>query len=231
MKTILQRSSAFNAVKILSAASLFSVLLIMRSLHAQELSQHDAIRHVLEDRLDKEKRATAMVVGILDQNGPEIIACGKLSKESTSSADGNTVFEIGSISKVFTSLLLADMVQHGEVKLEDPISKYLPASVKVPTRNGREITLVDLATHRSGLPRMPDNLDPVDGKDPYADYTEQRLYTFLSGCKLKRDIGAKYEYSNLGAGLLGHVLALRGGKEYNTLIEERICKPLGLTST
>jgi CubicO group peptidase (beta-lactamase class C family) len=206
-------------------------LFMINSLNAQDIWRPEAIRDVLEDRLEKQGAATAMVAGTLDFSGTHVISVGKLDKDSPRNADGDTVFEIGSISKVFTSLLLADMVQRGEVKLDDPISKYLPASVKTPTRNGKQITLVDLATHRSGLPRLPDNLDPADGKNPYADYTEQGLYEFLSHCKLKRDIGAKYEYSNLGMGLLGHILTLRAGTNYDELLQERLCGPLGLTNT
>src|SRR5204863_525604 len=95
----------------------------------------------------------------------------------------------------------------------DPVSKFLPKSVKVPARNGREITLADLATHTSGLPRLPDNMGKLrmllHMDNPYADYSVEDLYAFLSGYTLPRDIGAEYEYSNLGGGLLGHVLALK----------------------
>ena len=145
--------------------------------------------------------------------------------------NGDTVFEMGSVTKVFTSLLLADMVQKGEVSLDDPVAKYLPATVKMPTRNGRVITLVDLATHTSGLPRLPTNLKPQDPANPYADYSVEQMYEFLSGYVLTRDIGSKYEYSNLGGGLLGHVLALKAGKSYEELVESRICGPLGMKST
>ena len=76
---------------------------------------------------------------------------------------------------MFTSLLLSDMVQRGEVKLADPVAKYLPAEVKLPERAGRSITLVDLSTHTSGLPRLPTNLQPKDPANPYADYTVEQL--------------------------------------------------------
>jgi CubicO group peptidase (beta-lactamase class C family) len=198
---------------------------------AEEDLSPDAIRRILNERIEKEKRATGMVAGVIDERGTNIVVCGKLSANSPNLVNGDTIFEIGSVSKVFTSLLLADMVQKGEVKLDDPISKYLPASVKVPTRKGRQITLVDLATHSSGLPRLPDNFEPADGNNPYADYTVAQMYDFLSNYKLTRDIGAKYEYSNFGMGLLGHILALRAGTNYEALLQERICRPLGMTST
>jgi CubicO group peptidase (beta-lactamase class C family) len=101
----------------------------------------------------------------------------------------------------------------------------------MPERNGRKITLADLSTHSSGLPRMPTNFAPKDAANPYVDYTVQQLYDFLSGHKLERDIGAEYEYSNLGAGLLGHVLSLRAGMSYEALVRARICDLLGMTET
>jgi CubicO group peptidase (beta-lactamase class C family) len=123
------------------------------------------------------------------------------------------------------------MVQRGEVALDDPVSKYLPANVKMPQRNGRSITLVDLATHTSGLPRLPSNLSPMDPGNPYADYSVEQLYQFLSAYQLTRDVGSQYEYSNLGGGLLGHVLALRAGMSYEALVKSRICVPVGMNST
>jgi CubicO group peptidase (beta-lactamase class C family) len=144
--------------------------------------------------------------------------------------DGDTLFEIGSMTKVFTSLLLAEAVQRGEVALTDPISKYLPARVTVPER-GRAITLQDLSTHTSGLPRLPNNMNSQDGENPYADYTVDQMYQFLSTYQLPRDVGATYEYSNLGAGLLGHILALKAGTDYESLVGARITGPLGMAGT
>jgi D-alanyl-D-alanine-carboxypeptidase/D-alanyl-D-alanine-endopeptidase len=123
------------------------------------------------------------------------------------------------------------MVQRGEVALTDPVTKYLPAGVKVPEWRGRQITLQDLATHTSGLPRIPSNLAPKDPNNPYADYSVQQPYQFLSGYQLTRDIGAQYEYSNLGGGLLGHALPRRAGMDYEELVRTRICEPLGMKST
>ena len=100
----------------------------------------------------------------------------------------------------------------------------------MPERGGKKITLQDLATHTSGLPRLPANIAPKDATNPYADYTVDQLYDFL-GYQLPRDIGEKYEYSNLGAGLLGHVLARRAGMDYETLVRTRITGPLGMKST
>ena len=145
--------------------------------------------------------------------------------------DSSTLFEIGSITKVFTGILLGEMHERGEVKLNQPVRELLPEGVTVPSRNGREITLVDLATHSSGLPRMPDNFQPADWSNPYVDYTVAQLYDFLRRYQLPRDIGAISEYSNLGVGLLGHALSLRADTSYGALVRMRILDPLGMSST
>ena len=172
-----------------------------------------------------------IVVGLIDEKGSRVVSFGNTVKGGGTPVDGKTIFEIGSITKVFTSLLLADMVAKGEVKLDDPVAKYLPKDVKVPARGGKEITLLDLATHFSGLPSMPTNFKSADPANPYADYTVAQMYAFLSGYTLTADIGSKHEYSNLGVGLLGHALALRAGKSYEELVIERICQPLGMADT
>jgi CubicO group peptidase (beta-lactamase class C family) len=189
------------------------------------------IRQILAGRVGAENNGSGIVVGVVDANGRRTISYGSLAKNDARKLDGDTVFEIGSMTKVFTSLLLMDMVRRGEVALTDPISKFLPESVKVPERNGRKITLADLSTQSSGLPRMPNNFTPKDPDNPYADYTVQQMYDFLSGYKLTRDVGSQYEYSNLGVGLLGHVLSLRAGMSYEALVRSRICDPLGLKDT
>lgn len=156
---------------------------------------------------------------------------GKFDADDKRAVDADTIFEIGSVTKVFTSPLLADMVQRGEAALTAPVAKYLPSGVKTPQRNGRQITLEDLATHTSGLPRLPSNLHPKDSANPYVDYSVEQLYEFMSGYQLTRDIGSQYEYSNLGGGLLGHVLARQAGIDYEKLVRSRICEPLGMRST
>ena len=190
----------------------------------------DEIRSIMTNRVDEHK-TVGIVVGMINEKGRTVIGYGRIAKDADPKPDGDTVFEIGSITKVFTSLLLADMVERGEVKPEDPVAKLLPPSVKVPERNGRKITLLDLSMQISGLPRLPNNLRPADFANPYADYDPPKLYAFLSGYELKRDIGEKYEYSNLGAGLLGHALALKAGVSYEGLVRKRILEPLGMTST
>ena len=163
------------------------------------------------------------MVGLLDANGARrIVALG---------VDSNGVFEIGSITKTFTATALADMVVRGEARLDDPVARYLPASAHIPSRNGRQITLLDLATQVSGLPRMPSNFAPRDSTNPYADYSVDQMYAFLAGYQLPRDIGETYEYSNLGMGLLGHTLALKAGLSYEDLVQRRVLMPLHMSET
>ena len=189
------------------------------------------IRQILVDRIDAQRQGVGIVVGVIGSEGRRVVAYGHLEKGDPRALNGDTVFEIGSATKVFTSLLLAEMVERGEVALDDPVSKYLPSGVKMPERNGRSITLIDLATHTSGLPPIPTNMTWKDPGNPYADYSVELLYQFLSTYQLTRDIGSQYAYSNLGGGLLGHVLARRAGMDYETLVRSRICDPLGMNST
>lgn len=202
-----------------------------QSSSTRTLPSDSEIRNILLERIDKYHQSVGIVVGLVDSTGRRTISYGKFDAADSRAVDANTVFEIGSVTKVFTSLLLADMVERGEVALTDPVAKYLPAGVKMPQRNGRQITLEDLATHTSGLPRLPSNLQPKDPANPYADYSVEQLYQFLSGYQLTRDIGSEYEYSNLGGGLLGHVLARRAGMDYEKLVRSRISDPLGMRST
>ena len=193
----------------------------------QALAPDSAVRALLTPRVaafpDSGKHGTGIVVGLLDASGARrVVSVG---------VDSARVFEIGSITKVFTTSVLEDMVERGEVKLDDPVAKFLPRSVRMPTRGERQITLVDLATQSSGLPRMPANFAPRDSMNPYADYSVQQMYDFLAGYQLTRDIGAEYEYSNLGMGLLGHALALKAGMGYEELVRRRILTPLGMTQT
>jgi CubicO group peptidase (beta-lactamase class C family) len=189
------------------------------------------IQKILAERIDTFHQGVGIVVGVVEPQGRRVVAYGSLNQGDPRPLNGDTIFEIGSATKVFTSLLLADMVQRGEVALTDPVAKYLPAGVKVPERGGRAITLVDLSTHTSGLPRLPSNLQPKDSANPYADYTVEQLYQFLSTYELPRDIGSQFEYSNLGGGLLGLALARRAGMDYEALVHSRITKPLGMSST
>jgi len=185
----------------------------------------------LATRVSQDSIGVGLVVGIIDGVQRKIISVGKANKITNQILNKESLFEIGSISKTFTGILLADMVLKGELKLDDPVAQFLPKTVTMPTRNEKQITLLHLATHTSALPRLPTGFSPKDTTNPYADYTVKMMYEFISNYKLTRDIGIKPEYSNLGMGLLGHVLALKAGKSYEDLVKERILNPLGMNNT
>jgi len=167
-----------------------------------------------------------LVFGVVDGDHSAVVAFGTL--DDGKAPDGDTVYEIGSITKTFTATLLARAVLAGAVTLDTPVAQLLP-DFKIPSRGNKEITLGQLATQHSGLPRLPSNLLPKDGADPYADYDAAKLKAFLAGYQLPRDPDAGYEYSNLGFGLLGYALAQSEHTSWDALTNEAILKPLGMT--
>lgn len=158
------------------------------------------------------------------------VPVGRRSAECAAPITPDTVFEIGSITKVFTGLLLAQAVVEGRVALDDRISRYLPVEVVLPP-DVAVITLGQLATHTSGLPRLPADLSPANASDPYADYSTTSLHASLQNCKLTGPAPQPAAYSNLGIGLLGHLLTCVYGVSYEDLLREKITRPLGLTDT
>jgi D-alanyl-D-alanine-carboxypeptidase/D-alanyl-D-alanine-endopeptidase len=176
-------------------------------------------------------KPSGIVVGLIDGEGSKLVTAGTRDDGTGRPIDGETVFFIGSVTKTFTSLLLAEMASRGEVALDDPVAKYLPASVRVPMHGGKEITLMHLATNTAGFPVNPDNMAGSDVREEYESYSVEKMYDYLDRFQLDRNPGTEYEYSNLGMSLLGHALARKAGMNYETLVVERICKPLGMTST
>ena len=179
------------------------------------------------------KSKAALVVGFVDPNGTKIFSFGNMSKAHNIPVNQSTLFDIGSITKTFTTLLLADMVTQGMVNLKDPIDKYLPANVKVPEFNGTKITLEDLATHTSGLPFLPSNiwLNGKVGGTINPNYSANQMYAALSNFTLTREPGSKFQYSDFGVGLLGYILSLKAGIPYNQLLQGRILNVLGMNDT
>jgi len=143
----------------------------------------------------------------------------------------DSVFEIGSITKTFTGLILAQMVEQGKVKLDDPVRELLPPDTVAKPASGGEITLVDISDQHAGLPRMPDNFHPADPNNPYADYDVKLLYAFVAKHGVARTADAPFLYSNLAVGLLGQALANRAGIPYSTLLHDQIIGPLKMGDT
>ena len=215
---------------VLLIAVALTAFTIAESISAAPPSRKAEIEAAVKARVDAAKNVGIVVATLEEDGGSHVIGYGNPGPGALP-LDGDSVFEIGSITKVFTAALLADMADRGEVNLDDPVQKYLPEGVAVPQRNSREITLLDLATHMSGLPRLPSNLAPANPQNPYVDYDADRLYGFLKAHELRRDVGATHEYSNLGAGLLGHALTRRANTTYEALIKQRILEPLDMKHT
>ena len=188
------------------------------------------IRQILRQRVDAQGKGIGMVVGVIEPSGARVVSYGQVGEGDQRPPDGDTAFEIGSMTKVFTALVLADMVRRGEVALEDPIAKYLPLGARVPALNGQPITLLDVATHTSGLPLMPDGLPPLN-ELATATYSDAHLYAFLARYELPRQAGTKWDYSNIGYSLLGKALATRAAVDYETLLRTRVVVPLELNNT
>jgi CubicO group peptidase (beta-lactamase class C family) len=223
----MMRLRFLSRVGIPASAVLFLALPAL--LVAQSMPSDSAVRAIIKSRVDTGRYA-GIAVGLVNREGrQQVTAYGP--RAGVTPFDGNTVFEIGSITKTFTAAILADMVAKRELALDDPVVKHLPVGTKLPVHGGKQITLLDLATQTSGLPRMPGNLRITNPGNPYASYTTSQMYAFLAGYTLPRAIGALYEYSNLGVGLLGQALSHRAGKDYETLVRERVLAPLGMGET
>ncbi|MEO9169893.1 MAG: serine hydrolase, partial [Candidatus Baltobacteraceae bacterium] len=181
------------------------------------------------DRRTARAPGTGIVVGIIERGNVTTYVSG--SSGNARPLDAQTRFEIGSVSKTFTATLLALAVQAGKLTLSDPLAKYLPKTVRVPAKDGKSITLLELAEQRSGLPRLPENMSDVAGSDPYAGYSRKDMYAFLNGYSLTRDPGAEYEYSNFGIGVLGQALANAAQTTYSRLLDTRVLDPLRMSAT
>ncbi len=163
-----------------------------------------------------------VAIGVVQHGQRRFFVYGPVKEDS--------IFEIGSISKTFTGLILAQMVEQHKVRLDEPVRELLPPNT-VAKPEGAEITLVDLSTQHSGLPRMPDNFHPADPQDPYADYRAANLYEFIAKHGVAKPAKAEFLYSNLGVGLLGQALANRAGMAYPELLKMEITEPLALKDT
>jgi len=183
---------------------------------------------VAELRVRHARRHVGVAVGVFRGGQTWVMGSGTVGPAGPSPPAANTIFEIGSVTKVFTATLLAGMVEEGLLALEDPVQRNLPPAVELPMR-GRPITLGDLATHTAGLPRLPHGFflrSVRHRRNPYAWLTVDHLYAGLPSTRLRHEPGGRPRYSNLGYGLLGRVLALRAGRCYDQLVQERICRPL-----
>ena len=194
-----------------------------------------ALAERLAPLLDAAPEATGTALAAV-RAGRRLLLCGgETARAGGRPVDADTRFEIGSVSKTFTALLLAEAVVRGEVRYDDPIAWYLPAGSAPAHRSGEPITLLHLATHTAGLPRLPSGFLatalPAWWTTPYAGYSEARLLGSLGSTRVRARPGSRMRYSNLGVGLLGQLLARAAGTDYPELLDARVCRPLGLTRT
>ena len=190
----------------------------------------DDVRAALEQRFKDDRTGACIAAGVID-DGTVAAAYYCADPNSPRPYDEHTAFEIGSVTKTMTAALLAEFIARGEVALSDPIAKLLPPGTPVPSFNGREITIADIVTHTSGLPAVPATYRPRDVNNPYAGATERDLLDALAATRLTREPGSKWEYSNFAVIVLSYALARRSGKDYETLLRERLLLPLGMNET
>ncbi len=172
-----------------------------------------------------------IAVGIYENGKTTYYTFGAANVQTKEPISSKTLFEIGSITKTFTTEMAAQMQVQKKLSLSDEAQRYLPGNMVLPEKNGMAITLEHLATAHSGLPRMPMNFAPSDPENPYVDYTETELAGFINHCELPRDPGSQYEYSNLGMGMLGYILSRIGKKPYAVLVDQLILNQLKMNHT
>lgn len=194
------------------------------------LIQDEALLAKIEDTCRpyfEYKGFTGLSIGVIKDGEIAYFNYGTTEKDGTVAVTEDTIYEIASNTKPFTAALLGLLANRETVSLSQPISDFFDHAV--PTFNGEEATLRDLATHSSGLPRLPDNL--VINDNPYKDYTEAMLLDYLQQGQLNWKPGTAYSYSNLGMGLLGYILGKAADSSYGELLQENILAPIGMDST
>ena len=217
----------------LSAACLV-VAAICTQLPAQPASSEavidDVAARVELERLIANGKGPGFAVAIVDARGPRIILAGEASAGIP--VTERTQFEIGSITKPLTATLIARLADRGVLSLDDPLSRWLPETLQRPEGIG-PITLRELLTHTSGLPRIPSQREffvsmALDPQDPYAAYAESELLAYLGGLKRESSLPAAFAYSNLGYATLGLVAERATGRGYADLLEELVLRPAGI---
>src|SRR5215467_7972513 len=202
---------------------------VLSTTSAFPMSDND-LRAALEQRFKGDRTGSCVAAAVID-NGTTASAYFCADPKSQRPYDEHTAFEIGSVTKTMTAALLAEFIARGEVALNDPIAKLLPPGTSVPSFEGREITIGDIVTHTSGLPSFPPQWLPTNENNPFAAVTERDLLGALAATRLVRAPGSQWEYSNFAMMVLSYALAKRSGKDYETLLHERLLGPLGMNDS
>lgn len=156
---------------------------------------------------------------------------GYADRKNKKLTGADTVYQLGSVTKTFTGNLLAQLIAEKKLSLDDSLSKYFPRTVKFPTdKNGKVITVKDIATHSAEFPRYPDNLVRTDG-EPIQGFSKQQLYQGIELVRINTPAGVRYSYSNFGYGVLGTALENLTGKTLSELFSRRIFEPLKMNNS
>ncbi len=213
--------------------NIFVIALIVFQVQGQTTEINKTLPPTVVEAIEKRVAndyTPSIAVALIDPSGTYFFNFGKTASDGLP-VDENTIYEIGSISKVFTGILLAQQTLDGDLTVETPVNDLLPDDINVPVKGEQEITLGHLTDHTSGLPRMPSNFTPANPLNPYADYSVDQMYEFISSYQPVRKVGAGYEYSNLAQGLLGHLLAKNKDLSYEDLMQQTIAEPLRMADT
>jgi D-alanyl-D-alanine-carboxypeptidase/D-alanyl-D-alanine-endopeptidase len=221
-----------SAIATLATAAFFAVA-IAAPLSAQEAAPPPGadIAQILADRIDRDRANIGIAVALVENGDARFVSHGQFGRDDPRPVDEHTPFEAGSISKVFTSLLLAQAINDGLIDLDAPLVDYLPEGTVLPLWEERPITAFDLATHSSGLPSIPADLAELGPENPYSGYGADQLMAWLAEYRLTRPIGEEFEYSNAGVALLGQAIEHVRDTPYAEVVESEILTPLGMEDT
>ena len=184
---------------------------------------------LVDQRLAGDRTGACMAVAVIEQDAvARAFRCA--DPKDAARIDANTAFEIGSVSKTMTAVLLADLIGQGKASLDEPLSDYLPEGAAVPEFEGQPILLRHVVTHTSGLPALPSRLGATNMNDPYANLTEAALLASLGDVTLSAAPGSAFEYSNFASMVLSLAVARRAGSDLETLLKQRLFAPLGMDS-
>ncbi|MHA6299447.1 serine hydrolase [Devosia sp. CAU 1758] len=220
-------------MKLALATAVGAALMLAAPALAQEAAMpgNAAIAKILADRIDRDQANIGMAVAVIEGGEVRFVSHGTFGRDDDRPVDEHTVFEAGSISKVFTSLLLARLVNDGQLDLDAPLTDYLAPGAVLPEFDGRPITAFDLATHSSALPALPEDMLARGLDNPYSGYGSDELFDWLADYELTRPIGEQFEYSNAGIALLAQAIEQVSGRSYAELLEAEILAPLRMTET
>lgn len=220
-------------MKLALAAAASAVMMLAAPSLAQEAAMPDnaTIADILATRIDRDQANIGIAVAIIEGGEARFVSHGSFGRDDDRPVDEHTLFEAGSISKVFTNLLLARLVDEQRIDLDAPLTDYLPEGTVLPEHEGRPITAFDLATHSAALPSLPEEMLARGPENPYSGYGSDELLDWLAEYELTRPVGEQFEYSNAGIALLAQAIEHVTGQSYAELLAEQILEPLEMTQT